>query len=111
MIKSNELRVGSTVLYIERIVTIKNAVELYNAIDRSTNILYEPIPLTHEILKKCGFEKYEPMMYRLKSGWHWIALDINSIYINGRQSVLVNYLHQLQNLYFALTGEELTVNL
>ena len=70
-----------------------------------------PIPLTPEILVKAGFEKYMPMKYRLIKGWHWITVDTNSVYINEKQVAIMEHLHQLQSLYFALTGEELNVEL
>lgn len=125
MIQPQELRIGNWVNVsgntIDTYQTSKPkqvSIEFLNAIkiendERPDGILtwFSPIPLTPEILEKCGFVKYEPMMYRLKEGWHWIAVDTNSLYINGKQVVLIEYLHQLQNLYFALTGEELTINL
>jgi hypothetical protein len=66
-----------------------------------------PIPLTPEILEKCGFVLMEGSWYNL-------------LYIDpvgaGRFKCLysvpyLDYLHQLQNLYFALTGKELEINL
>lgn len=60
---------------------------------------YKPIPLTHEILKALGFNlTMENMVYDLPGCWEY-------------KCVKINYLHQLQNLYFAFNGEELTVNL
>lgn len=79
----------------------------------------EGIPLTPEILLAVGFEKINsnvPNLHRLpfdkykqlrwstidglcvetiKSGWLW-------------QFEHIKYLHQLQNLYYSLTGKELT---
>jgi len=75
-----------------------------------THFPFEPIQLTEEILVNwCGFEKIG-YNYRLKKGWHWIQVDKCSFYINGKQYGLIDYVHQLQNLYFALTGEELPIN-
>ena len=79
-----------------------------------------PIKLTEEILLKCGFEKvknkidiFEKKRLRLFIGSrgqflaYLIEEDTTSAhYINSYE-----YLHQLQNLYFALTGEELKINL
>lgn len=86
---------------------------------------FEPIPLTEEILLKCGFVKNEEhdegglidFRYELNLLNKSISFTSNwniedCIYVNITQcGVDVFYLHQLQNLYFALTGEELTVNL
>ena len=68
-----------------------------------------PIPLTEEILLKCGFVKdeYEMFVFNRKviykkndNTFHFYACDIE-----------IKHVHQLQNLYFALTGEELEINL
>lgn len=68
-----------------------------------------PIPLTEELLLKCGFEKhkwgiityYNPLL-ELDADFHLKSVDCN---------IQVKYLHKLQNLYFDLTGQELEVNL
>lgn len=73
---------------------------------------FKPIPLTEEWLLKFGFKHNEGMadswlffngfpMNNHMGGWHFNDLSI---------SVLIKYVHQLQNLYFALTGEELKLN-
>ena len=62
-----------------------------------------PIPLTPEILEKCGFEN----SYKFGMVWH-NYLKRYAVVVNGEsiENVPQN-LHQLQNLYFALTGTEL----
>lgn len=74
----------------------------------------QPIPLTEEILLKCGFKQDKGMMcYRNE-----IDTDIKIVYetlakyyrLYPRTNKIL-YVHQFQNLYFALTGEELTINL
>ena len=88
---------------------------------------FQPIPLTEKILLKCGFKK------RLSSVCDFFYIGVNPytrdwmfditwlknhidytyedypFYKNGYHKI--KYLHQLQNLYFALTGEELEINL
>lgn len=88
--------------------------------------LCEPIPLTPEILEKCGFEKMEREWYQKKYFTDCVEVaeemeivhnaktkrcgvrdsddDDNPYAMTGK---IIKYLHQLQNLYFALTGEEL----
>lgn len=74
-----------------------------------------PIPLTPEILKKkCGFE-YDNNYYEkdnlamsLYLSDSFIATSLWVPYEFEIETKL-KYLHQLQNLYFALTGEELEV--
>ena len=74
-----------------------------------------PIPITPEILASFGFELDEQNGEFLR-----IKLFGNNKYLSGRlnnygefwivslnYTVRLKYAHQLQNLYFALTGEEL----
>ena len=70
-----------------------------------------PIPLTPELLEKAGFEKWEPKGWYRKGymelfdgkPFHWAS--------GHNLCPDIYYLHQLQNLYFALTGNELEINL
>ncbi len=70
----------------------------------------EPIPLTEEWLLKFGFE-YDSIIW----GKELLMLSPNETFFNiwvetltyGRLEIEMRYVHQLQNLYFALTGEEL----
>jgi hypothetical protein len=83
-----------------------------------------PIPLTEELLVKFGL-KYEEAGVYGKSGW-FIKIPIQdnptylyfnnhlqcSLFVKINPFVFIDintlkYVHQLQNLYFALTGEEL----
>ena len=76
---------------------------------------YSPIPLTPEILEKAGFRQ---MVIDGKKKWKREPND--SFYLYGHDNTgfyspyvmpEVQSLHQLQNLYFALTGEELPIEL
>jgi len=76
-----------------------------------------PIPLTPEWLERLGFEKRESgVCYEWWNGINEVTHDwLVSItemkdngqffYRNGKHTI--KYVHQLQNLFFALTGEEL----
>lgn len=72
---------------------------------------WEPIPLTEEWLVKFSFEKHT------KYSFSGIYRDLKIINRHGWFDAIfgtevlcsVRYLHQLQNLYFALFGEELTI--
>ena len=69
-----------------------------------------PIPLTEEWLLKFGFEKKGVNRTR----WTFWKIDLvedeKGIYSfdESRIYIDIKYVHQLQNLYFALTNEELT---
>jgi hypothetical protein len=80
--------------------------------------LMRPIPLTEDILLKCGFVKQDgDLELYLKPMLLSYDLKTNKMYLMAGQfaectdTVPCEYLHQLQNLYFALTGEELNINL
>ena len=71
-----------------------------------------PIPLTEEWLLKFGFKKvmckdnYITYSNRNKR----IGIYPDRCIMRGH-AVSFKYVHQLQNLYFALTGEELILNI
>jgi hypothetical protein len=82
----------------------------------------EPIPLTEEILLKAGFKRYgkdgvvrKCILGDGSPGKHREYIKFTYIgcyYINyDNYNVVIYYVHQLQNLYFALTGEELEIKL
>ena len=80
--------------------------------------MFTPIPLTEEWLKKFGFKPYKPGGNGFRLGKMVIyvlplcnEVEYDSIDFEARTNIMTNikYVHQLQNLYFALTGEELTI--
>jgi hypothetical protein len=121
MIKANELRVGNWV-YDKR-KRSNNTVDAYdfNDVFLNDNIdlvieFFNPIELTDEIVKKFGFD------FRLLTkyiGYYSPTVNGRSIRIwekgkdcfcyspNDFEAVNLMYVHQLQNLYFALMCEEL----
>jgi hypothetical protein len=78
---------------------------------------FHPITLTEEWLEKFGLihelSIYDDYWYLLGSDWFGIEFDEESnnwfcILLSGKRSIAeFKYVHQLQNLYHALTGEEL----
>lgn len=130
MIKATELRIGNIVLSREtelahfHTIGCNDMGDFYSTIQDSL----DPIPLTPEIMEKCGFEAddddgggcsiYVSETLRLWRGdlegvmrlrfWG----DEYSYPIHLKEPVYhFQYLHQLQNLYFALTAEELNIRL
>jgi hypothetical protein len=72
----------------------------------------EPIPLTEEWLIKLGFVLDEYEWYNFGE----ISIKLNEIRCVQKNALdcfnqlpFPNHVHQLQNLYFALKGEELTI--
>ena len=79
--------------------------------------LFDPIPLTEEILLKCGFE-YIKELYSYCDKKHNIYISTTNEFIfcpfctnDSSCLIKIKHLHQLQNLYFALTGTELEIKL
>lgn len=79
-----------------------------------TQLLYddiEPTPLTKEWLVKFGFGKsiarnwYSNDQYAIEMCKNFIQFDV------GYTTITLDcmFVHQLQNIYFTLTGEELTI--
>ncbi len=77
----------------------------------------KPIPLTEDILLKCGFELANGSVsdFHLKiegENLLWVDLGYEKISI-ATENDWVSFngfnLHQLQNLYFALTGNEMLI--
>lgn len=77
--------------------------------------LLEPIPLTEEWLLKFGFVDDNGSFYKIPVGGSELFINPENgmvVWIERNNNVfnnpaLIEYVHQLQNLYFALTGEEL----
>lgn len=101
-------------------ILIKAAPELrYTKTITSPSSSYKGIELTPELLEQCGFVKREDeyvfwpelqnIEYRLVDFYGWI-FSIGFFNWNN-EITIIQYLHQLQNLFFALSGEELQVNI
>lgn len=115
--KSTELRIGNYVksIGIEYVVWKIDALGNVQGVEGGTAFnldkTAEPIPLTEEWLVKFGFE-LTAYGYKRK-GWAICLIKQENGYLVSSYSrnitLGVKYVHTLQNLYFALTGEELTL--
>lgn len=122
--EAKELRIGNLVTQIieksthneEKTITIEWQELMWISRDRSSK--YKPIPLTEEWLLNFGFEK--DLDKSLVKNNIAIFLDKRfktNLFLQENQDnfkwfsyeLKVEYVHQLQNIYFALTGEELTL--
>lgn len=133
MIKATELRKGNLVLAKNAISGIEEITVVEDIIgERGINWMYiedmsgpeysfseiNPIPLTPEILEKLNMRKERVAGFSETDGQWWLLNGARflfeydkeaEIYYNGIFGIKVIFVHQLQNLYFALTGEELTI--
>ena len=128
--KANELRIGNYTQWAneqDEIVVSVDGIEidpedkeyLVSYTDLPTELeniiqleFFEPIPLTKEWLEKFGFEE-------TKRGWlsaptgedykRWLVCFNDGGFSYIPELTSFKYVHQLQNLYYALTGEELTI--
>ena len=101
--KANELRIGNWVNNNEEDYQITAATILHLERGDSTA---KPIPITEEWLLKFGFENWDINAWINKISLH----KQDGVYWHHSYSgheICLEYVHQLQNLYFALTGEEL----
>lgn len=122
----NLLKVGAYTWEVDSILTNSNSIgfELYfkenDDYDHSFNA--EPIPLTPEWLTQFGFNKStspsKDLWYlELKESWAELWFLNGKIYVANEDcpneeyatETKVETVHQLQNLFHALTGEELTL--
>ena len=114
MITANELRIGNYVSeYGETTVVGLSTFGLYQEMKGIMQSSITPIPLTEEWLIRFGFEKQMAWTYRIHlSGNNYLVYYLGekgwSINNKNYSDFSCQYVHQLQNLYFALTQTELT---
>jgi hypothetical protein len=121
--KASELRIGNLVFEkgdIFEITSISRGgdLRLFSSKENHSSGIskVEPIPLTEEWLVRLGFTVGTP--YSNDRGffspckYYFFEGDIEFLlFVSGGRpinNIELEHVHQLQNLYFALTGEELT---
>lgn len=130
MIAANELRVGNWVKIVndETVgIEIQRVFQIYEGrINNAFGDDIEPIPITPEILLKAGFANDDNLNIR----YSFEIFENHELTLGGFEHETergfrlscdycyydktlkhIQYVHQLQNLYFALTGEELPIEL
>ena len=128
--KAQELRIGN---YLKNDVVVKiDAKIIFNIWAEAED--YEPIPITEEWILKFGFEMFDylvsdvfdddfvyiayKLMLKNKKSYYTICnrrtdyfdFCLKVIWAKEIQLSAIKYVHELQNLYFALEGEELEIN-
>jgi hypothetical protein len=132
MMKPNEVRLGNWVWRIYAPYGHEQSRE-YNQIDlddmkllcsQGGSFTIVPIEITPELLEKAGFKKCNEFeiwnlrdkekrlyldLHHCLGYWDWCIDDVGNN--EGSHSRFIKYVHQLQNLYFALMGTELNIQL
>jgi hypothetical protein len=122
MIAANELRIGNLINYVRNDLVVKTKVVDHNLLailinpENTIDIAYHyGIELNEECLLRFGFIKhglyyhfpnheiFKLEQHKLKNAY-WLKHGYESL-----DSVRINYVHQLQNLFFALTQKELEI--
>jgi hypothetical protein len=116
--KASELRIGNLVMDGKDIEQVNaRMIDMLVKIEAD----FDPIPLTEEWLLKLGFKQcgYEMLSWKHETllpsfnldGINWADFDEPDYqFLNYKvadEILRIDYVHQLQNLYFVLTGEEL----
>ena len=82
--------------------------EMYLCSLQETTDWYEPIPLTEKWLLKFGFKHI-----KTNNCIYWFLNNVDVWELNGGFAndldLPIQHVHQLQNLYYALTNKELTI--
>jgi hypothetical protein len=116
MIQANELRIGNWVRsnLTEREFQITAEDIVYINIDPS---VVSPIPLTEERLLEFGFKDNSIMIDTIDKTLNISAivgkdfyLYLDDVFGSAYDLNCIQSVHQLQNLYHALTGQELILN-
>jgi hypothetical protein len=126
MIQANELRIGNYYMFADcegivyrSVKEIKhNQFGLQSDYDGVNFEICKPIILNEEWLLKFGFKESDEGFMKIKTRKKSIYLEIN---LRDKRTILfssnhyyndiyhVKYIHELQNLYFALTQKELKI--
>jgi len=122
MIPVNELRIGNW-YEVDATSLTEKSYSVFEDWQQTENYIYDcsPIPITPEILGKCGFRivnhihgySFYTFDRNVENKKHLPPIDWceNKTLYLGYNVKHCESLHQLQNLYFAITGQELNVQL
>lgn len=117
MIDPKELRIGNWIWSEVSEMELKVEANYFEMLEfdlKQKNSFYSPIPLTPEWLERLGFEcvllTHTKAHYVIEKNMRYMVFHL----VDGKWflqnlgfSIQIDYVHSLQNLVFALTGEEL----
>jgi hypothetical protein len=108
--KATELRIGNYVLQDEKFINgiTSNSIHKFDL----QLIKLEPIPITKEWFNKLGYYNENRPDHFVKDEMtidEHTCWKCNVMFIDDKNGVRIKYVHQLQNLFFALKQRELTI--
>jgi hypothetical protein len=111
--KAQDLRIGNNIFHRNKAITV-NWQELKWIQEGNNN--FQPIPITEDWLLKLGFEKTMSWTFAKELVGnnilvYYLGEKGFSIGFKNYSDFKCEHVHQLQNLYFTLTNEELIINL
>lgn len=118
---AKELRIGNYV-YRQSSKLMVDRTDIYQieVVTRQTESKYDPIMLTEKWLYKFGASSHftsDPQERQASKAFmlenvkiHMCNEDVQEFMFESFELFEIKTVHQLQNLYFALTGKELTLN-
>lgn len=115
---ANELRIGNF-LYNDKVVVKIDARTIFDIWDDKGLKNYKPIPITEKWLLNIGF-KCDDINNTIRTHFEHLSdyrfeyyiekinkYHLRGFYFMGNSIGTIKYIHQLQNIYFALTQKEL----
>ena len=113
--KSNELRIGNLVFLYDELIVINSLHDKDDEVNDEISFdSIHGIKLTKEILIEFGFTNCESQdnFFKINNSIGVSTIDSKFRFIHGNficQLVLreIEFVHELQNLYYCITGEEL----
>lgn len=95
---------ASVLSYTSKVVEVIEEVEY---------LQLSPIPLTTQLLESCGFRNFKREEWILSFDHSHADFEFTNDGLKMREPAAfkkpIKYLHQLQNVFFALTGQELEI--
>src|ERR1700733_16256235 len=88
--------------------------QVIEIIDEADYTEIDPIPVTEDVLKRCGFRSFIREEWIISCGRSHLDFDLTDDGLkmkHAKPGLAIKYVHQLQNFYFAITGQELAVEM
>ena len=118
--KASDLRIGNIVQNKDGVEEAINSIFLYGPLEsiNDESSTYQPIRLTNQWVNKLGFVHEEPYVnkdykvdiFKLSNfEVKFASFGECKVLYDGKTLKHIEYVHQLQNLFFALKGIELEI--